>query len=120
MPKSGCPEIYNNWEQGYSYQDSENSANDNQWSYDNHFPSVGANVHNYFCMKTKAAGYSEWPKGEYCIFAKDGCPNGFSCGFIQWDDEDENNQNDYNGTLPDGIYDDDTLIRFACRCDGAV
>ena len=119
MPISGCPDGYD-WQLGYRYQDSDNTGNSNQWSDVNHFPSTGENVHNYFCMKTNEEGTNDWPAGEYCIYAKHGCPTGFSCGFIKWDDENNYNCNYHNGTLPDGIYDEDTLIHFACRQDGDV
>ena len=33
---------------------------------------------------------------------------------------DTDNQNYYNGTLPDGVYGRDTLVHFACRSDGAT
>ncbi|PIK48303.1 hypothetical protein BSL78_14842 [Apostichopus japonicus] len=43
---------------------------------------------------------------------------GFKTGYIKWDDEDGNNGNSYSGTLPDGTYDQDTVIFFCCRNDG--
>ena len=46
------------------------------------------------------------------------CPNGLSEGYIIWDDEDNDNINGIGGTLPDGIYNDDTDISFCCRTDG--
>ena len=56
--------------------------------------------------------------GQYCIFKKGSCPKGLTEGYIHWDDETEKNINDKGGTLPDGIYDKDTLIYYCCRTDG--
>ncbi|XP_032235096.2 uncharacterized protein LOC5510145 isoform X2 [Nematostella vectensis] len=58
-------------------------------------------------------------KGQYCIYKKGSCPSGFSSGWIRWDDEDVRNSNNYQGTLPDGTYDRNTLIYFCCRSDGS-
>ena len=56
--------------------------------------------------------------GVYCIYRKGGsCPPGFSSGWIKWDDEDSGNINDLGGTVPDGVYDHDTLIYYCCRGD---
>ena len=38
-------------------------------------------------------------------------------GFIKWDDENSLNRNRMVGTLPDGVYDEDTKIEFCCRTD---
>ena len=43
---------------------------------------------------------------------------GFIEGSVYWDDEDNNNKNEYHGTLPDGEYGRDTKIYFCCRTDG--
>ncbi|WAR05806.1 hypothetical protein MAR_021175 [Mya arenaria] len=42
--------------------------------------------------------------------------NGFDEGYVLWDDEDSMNRNDWQGVLPDGTYDEDTLQRYCCRC----
>jgi hypothetical protein len=39
----------------------------------------------------------------------------FAEGYVKWDDEDSVNRNDWQGLLPDGVYDEDTLQRFCCR-----
>ena len=57
--------------------------------------------------------------GKYCIYKKGGsCPTDLESGYIRWDDEDNNNINRKNGTLPDGVYDRNTRIEFCCRTDG--
>ena len=56
--------------------------------------------------------------GQYCIYKKGNCPKGLTEGSIKWDDETDKNINDKGGTLPDGIYDGDTLIYYCCRTDG--
>lgn len=72
----------------------------------------------YFCVNTSPRDPRHpWPRGSYCVFAKNGCPNGFRTGTIKLDDEDISNRNRKSGTLPDGVYDRDTLYRFCCRSD---
>ena len=39
---------------------------------------------------------------------------------MKWDDEDDLNRNDWQGVLPDGVYDEDTLQRFCCRSVGKL
>ena len=39
----------------------------------------------------------------------------FAEGYVKWDDEDDLNRNDWQGVLPDGVYNEDTLQRFCCR-----
>ena len=63
--------------------------------------------------------------GKYCIYEKNyQCPAGLESGYVFWDDEDDNNSNKKDGTLPDGVYHytaggyRDTKIRFCCRTDG--
>ena len=41
-------------------------------------------------------------------------------GSIFWDYEDTDNRNSVNGTVPSGVYDQDTLIRFCCKTGGDV
>lgn len=43
------------------------------------------------------------------------CVSGFDIGSIKWDDEDHNNGNGNDGTLPDGSYDGDTTMFYCCR-----
>ena len=56
--------------------------------------------------------------GQYCIYKKGNCTKGLTEGYVYWDDEAVKNINDKGGTLPDGIYDEDTLIYYCCRTDG--
>ena len=37
-----------------------------------------------------------------------------------WDDENTDNQNEVAGSVPEGLYSDDTKIYFCCRTDGLV
>ena len=39
-------------------------------------------------------------------------------GSIKWDDEDTDNKNKYNGSVPDGSYKSDTLIKYCCQAQG--
>ncbi len=41
-------------------------------------------------------------------------------GFVIWDDENTDNQNEAGGVLPEGLYSDDTKILFCCKTDGDV
>ena len=43
-----------------------------------------------------------------------------SSGYVHWDDENDNNDNSVNGTVPAGVYDQDTLIHFCCMTSGDV
>lgn len=43
---------------------------------------------------------------------------GFGNGYVQWDDEDDDNKNNITGQLPDGDYCINTRIYFCCRYDG--
>ena len=62
--------------------------------------------------------YTIFPLGKYCIFKKGNCPKGLKKGYVFWDDENYKNLNKKGGTLPDGIYDKDTLVYYCCRTDG--
>ena len=67
------------------------------------------------CKKTKLS----LPTGEYCIYKSGKCPDGLTNGHVKWDDDDKgHNLNDEGGTLPGGVYDHNTEIRFCCRTDG--
>ena len=39
-------------------------------------------------------------------------------GQIKWDDEDTGNTNNFGGSLPDGTFDDDTIIKYCCQDQG--
>lgn len=56
--------------------------------------------------------FSKWRAWKYSCFP------GFDEGFIRWDDENTDNNNNYRGTLPDGKYGENTLIKYCCRTDG--
>ena len=43
---------------------------------------------------------------------------GFKTGFIRWDDENSDNNNNYRGAMPDGKFTKNTLIEYCCRTDG--
>lgn len=82
-----------------------------------------------FCMKRNSRypthQRTEWPEGNYCIVKHNGksCPRGFDEGWVYWNDENENNQNKFYGSIyskPSGVFDRDTQIDFCCRDDGNV
>ena len=39
-------------------------------------------------------------------------------GSVKWDDEDLSNKNQKKGTLPDGTYDKNTMIKYCCQDEG--
>ena len=86
-------------------------------------PFYGIYMTQNFCIKTSTGGNDEWPRGKYCIFAYGGCPSGFRCGSVKWDDHSYaliRNLNRRWGRLPQGTYDQNTIITYACRSDGSV
>ena len=48
------------------------------------------------------------------------CNTGMWSGSINWDEEDHNNDNYKEGTVPSGVYDQDTRIYYCCMTDGDV
>ena len=48
------------------------------------------------------------------------CPDGLKSGFVYWDDENRDNKNFFEGTLPEGIYTEKTKIYFCCSSSGNV
>lgn len=63
---------------------------------------------------------SAWPEGPFCIMRAGGvCPSGFEEGHRFWDDADDGNRNRSEGALPDGVFDDNTLVYFCCQ-PGAI
>ena len=46
------------------------------------------------------------------------CPINMNTGWVKWDDEDDRNINKNGGSLPDGSYDKDTVIRYCCQNNG--
>ncbi|CAG2229464.1 unnamed protein product [Mytilus edulis] len=120
-PKSGCPTAAFSWAEGWHRQDTEDGGNANGWSptihLDDSVRTHGDQVF-HFCIKTMNENTEyerDWPKGSYCILKKGDCPQGFDIGSIKWDDEDHNNGNGNDGTLPDGSYDGDTTMFYCCR-----
>lgn len=62
-----------------------------------------------------------WPSGKYCVYKKGGvCPDGLKSGFVYWDDENRDNKNFFDGTLPEGSYTEKTKISFCCSSAGNV
>ncbi|XP_052803161.1 uncharacterized protein LOC128233501 [Mya arenaria] len=122
-PKSGCPAGDFTWYEGWRLQDTETQSPDNAWSVNNHFAGklAAGEMQLEFCTKGEAEPTDfdrNWPAGDYCIFKYGACPAGFDEGYVLWDDEDSMNRNDWQGVLPDGTYDEDTLQRYCCRSDG--
>ena len=39
-------------------------------------------------------------------------------GSVTWDDENSRNNNRKKGTLPDGTYDENTMIKYCCQDEG--
>ncbi|XP_041462169.1 uncharacterized protein LOC121413421 [Lytechinus variegatus] len=116
-PLTGCP---SGWVDGRRGHDTEDTNPINMWSVPINLAGYQgrSNMEHQFCMKTFTSGSSSWPAGEYCIYKYGSCPSGFQEKFILWDDEDTNNMNTKSGTLPDGIYDNNSLYKFCCRNDG--
>ena len=58
--------------------------------------------------------------GFYCVYkGKDNsCPKGMKEGSVTWDDEDTKNNNEKKGTLPDGTYGENTMIKYCCQDEG--
>lgn len=122
-PTGGCPAGDFTWYEGWRLQDTETQSPDNAWSVNNHFAGKleSGQLQLEFCTKGEANPTDfdrSWPKGDYCIFKYGACPADFAEGYVKWDDEDSLNRNDWQGVLPDGVYDEDTLQRYCCRSDG--
>ncbi len=58
--------------------------------------------------------------GSYCIYKNNDsrCQKDMYTGWVKWDDENDRNRNKKGGFLPDGQYDEDTLIRYCCQTAG--
>jgi len=121
-PVTGCPL---GWKEGMRYQDSENILNSNQKSSSYHLSgSVDQHgIRQEFCTKVdQQTGKGDWPLGQYCIYRYGTrCPDGLKEGWIFWDDENDeliDAKSLYEGYIPTGIYEKDTLIYTCCRTDG--
>ncbi|XP_065054735.1 uncharacterized protein LOC135683403 isoform X2 [Rhopilema esculentum] len=107
------------------YQDSENVLNSNGRSESYHLAGT-VNKHGVrqeFCTKFDSNdGTGDWPTGQYCIYRYGPtCPQGLIEGWIFWDDENDemiDSESLYQGYVPAGIYEKDTLIYTCCRTDG--
>ncbi|KAL4225540.1 hypothetical protein ACF0H5_016228 [Mactra antiquata] len=122
----GCPAHSVQWQVGWRLFDTEDTNPKNKYS---------AGIYNYlkgdfqvndirlfFCIRTtsRISRYDQpWPRGTYCILKYHDCPTGFAEGSIFMDNDDYNNHNTKGGTLPDGTYDENTLMKFCCRDDGS-
>ncbi|XP_071798779.1 uncharacterized protein [Asterias amurensis] len=125
MTDTGCPHGEGlTWQSGTRFQDTEDYKPSNDWSPILHFPPRTYDVsymEQLFCIKTENQGTYDWPAGSYCVFKYgDNCPNGMVSGSISWDDENSNNNNYQEGTVPEGVYNQDTLIYYCCMTDGDV
>ena len=141
--QSGCPvNTCFEWKTGSRYQTT--VGDDNSWAQIHHFLPLQSQklVDTYvvwfffrqevyetgmtqnFCMKDSAGGEGDWPPGTYCIFTgSEGCPSGFRCGYVYWDDHSSyhyGNHNSRTGSLPGGSYTENTKIWYACRDDGSA
>ncbi|XP_053406245.1 uncharacterized protein LOC123545505 isoform X2 [Mercenaria mercenaria] len=120
-PKDGCPEPTAKWVEGWLRHDTETQSPSNSWNATHLDATLTVSRHLLrFCIKpyTVDEFSTNWPAGDYCIFMYKHCPLGFSEGFVQWDDEDTNNENAHGGYLPDGSYGSDIRMKYCCRSDG--
>ncbi|XP_078384038.1 uncharacterized protein LOC144666477 [Oculina patagonica] len=121
---SGCPQGKDSiWHKGTRFHDTQDGDPSNSWSdpYDLAGYKNKKDMEQKFCMRTqnRTTPYDlPWPKGNYCVYKKGNCPEGLSEGYVQWDDEDDDNANNVTGSLPDGNYNRNTRIYYCCRNDG--
>lgn len=126
LPKSiyGCPKTFGvSWETGFRYHDTEDDGTENQRSDIFHLAANFSEdgISHEFCIKDDIDGEGDWPSGKYCIFKRGAsCPANLKEGFVMWDDENTDNQNDKGGALPAGQYTEDTKIYFCCSTTGYV
>lgn len=126
LPKSiyGCPKTFGvSWETGFRYHDTEDDGTENQRSDVFHLAANFSEdgISHEFCIKDDIDGEGDWPSGKYCIYKRGAsCPVNLKEGFVMWDDENTDNQNDKGGALPSGQYTEDTKIYFCCSTGGYV
>ena len=130
MADSGCPEANGfTWYTGHRTEELENDHNRNNHSSGGHLKTnVGKpDITRYFCVKNTTETDEDrpkWPDGKYCIYKKGFfCPQGFHEGYVLWDDNNAkhgSNRNSKTGELPEGLYNQDTLIYFCCKTTGSV
>lgn len=113
-----CPSETNPvWRTGFVFQDAfgpiESRDNNLEKEHCSH------DLKTYYCSKTVTTGDTgrPWPKGSYCIRKKTKCPVGFTDHSVFWDDEDFTSKSSIEGTVPDGVYNRNTLIYYCCRSD---
>ena len=127
-PRSGCPGgKKDGWNEGWRFQDmediqkSDRSTASSGIHMDVKFISAKKDVKRTFCMKRNTGKQTKfWPDGSYCIYKgmRQLCPRNMITGWVKWDDEDYKNKNKAGGSLPDGSYNKDTVIRFCCQNSG--
>ncbi|XP_068672672.1 uncharacterized protein [Montipora foliosa] len=133
MASSGCPKAKGfSWQTGFIYQDLEDNNSRTTTSLSFHLRAAIVNSNDVlrgFCIKTTQSsavdlGRPSWPYGNYCIYKKGStCPSGLQPGWVLWDDENGKNGlnlNFRNGSIPNGIYKQDTKISFCCQDVGSV
>eukprot|EP00111_Clytia_hemisphaerica_P007703 TCONS_00022387-protein len=121
-PVTGCPTSdKTRWKTGFRYHDTEDDGTENQRSDNFHLAANFSEdgISHEFCIKDDFEGEGEWPAGRYCIYKRGPlCPQGLDQGFVIWDDENTDNQDDKGGALPEGEYTEDTKIYFCCSDKG--
>lgn len=126
LPKSifGCPTTSGSkWKTGFRYHDTEDDGTENQRSDVFHLAANFSEdgISHEFCIKDDIEGEGDWPAGKYCIYKRGPrCPVGLKEGFVIWDDENTDNQDDKGGALPEGEYTEDTKIYFCCSTNGVT
>ncbi|XP_012944012.1 uncharacterized protein LOC106013285 [Aplysia californica] len=127
-PNTGCPNNGDTWGIGQFkiHTESSSTTNLNNVSTVNSIfhPIFGSSnsklfMYQHFCVKANVGIWSDWPSGTYCINRyNDVCPDAFSHGYIQLDDEDVDRASQVNGIVPD-IAVNGSLYRvsYCCRSD---
>ncbi|XP_073244994.1 uncharacterized protein [Porites lutea] len=130
MTDTGCPEDKKfSWYTGLRIEELESNQNGNKHSARIHSMSKIETpyIKRYFCVKNDTEtdeSRPKWPDGTYCIYKKGYfCPQGFHEGYVFWDDNNGingTNNNSRTGELPEGVYNQDTLIYFCCKKTGSA
>lgn len=123
--RTGCPDQKGlSFSTGWRLHDTEDVHADNTWASELNVAGWfhRNDIKRDFCMKKKYKAtdvyhIGGWPRGYYCIYKFRSCPPEFKEGWIFWDDEDHQNHNRVNRTVPDGIYNANTNISYCCRND---
>ena len=120
LPKStsGCPS--GSIGEGFIYQDNQDSNNDNAISSPCSLSgSFSENTRTDYCT-ISSCSQSSWPSGTYCILQIGSCPSGFGEGYVNWDDEDDNNDNVVSGSVPNCLVGSNSRLYYCCRSDGPI